>query len=277
MSEQRGAAQPARRISIGPLLKRLEPDFPGITASKIRFLEEQGLVRPERTPSGYRKYSSEDLERLRAVLRLQRGHYMPLKVIREIADAGRLMDFQEPIGAAVSAQTGDSGQEVGSAQGAGTSQGSAPASIDDGTATSTSAPELSPSADAPMSLRELCRRSGAGMPLVRELLSFGLLQDGPGRFDGHDVVVASAARELHAFGVEPRHLRTLKQAADREIGLVEQAVATEATRRTQESSRRAAQRAQEISRLCLSLHASLVSSRLQDLQRGIAPEEPSGS
>lgn len=127
-----------------------------------------------------------------------------------------------------------------------------------------------------MSLRELCRRSGAGMPLVRELLSFGLLQDGPGRFDGHDVVVASAARELHAFGVEPRHLRTLKQAADREIGLVEQAVATEATRRTRESSRRAAQRAEEISRLCLSLHASLVSSRLQELQRGIAPEESPG-
>lgn len=273
MSQQPAADRPARRVSIGALLRMLEPDFPGISASKIRFLEDQGLVHPERTPSGYRKYSEQDLERLRAVLRLQREQYMPLKVIRELADAGRLQDFQDP---AVPAPEADgapaqdpqaAGQQAAGSQAAG-SQAAGPQHPLAGAGQAILRDD-----EPPMSLRELCRRSGAGMPLVRELLSFGLLQDGPGHFDGHDVVVASAARELHAFGVEPRHLRTLKQAADREIGLVEQAVATEATRRTQETARRAAQRAEEISRLCLSLHASLVSSRLQQLQRGIGPDD----
>lgn len=258
MSDQPAADRPARRVSIGPLLRALEPDFPGITASKIRFLEDQGLVHPERTASGYRKYSAQDLERLQAVLRLQREHYMPLKVIRELADAGRLLDFQEPAAPAASqdpAPAESSEQE----QSAGPSSGSM----------------LSRRGEHSLTMRELCRRSGAGVALVRELLNFGLIRDGEGHFDSHDIAVAAAARELQAFGVEPRHLRTLRQAADRETGLVEQAVATEATRRTQESARRAAQRAEEIAGLCLSMHAALVSSRLEQLQRGIAPEEPS--
>lgn len=257
MSDRPHTDRPARRVSIGPLLRALEPDFPGITASKIRFLEDQGLVHPERTASGYRKYSAEDLERLQAVLRLQREHYMPLKVIRELADAGRLLDFQEPPVAAAEDRTHVEGSEPEQPDG------------------SSSESMLSRRGEQSLTMRELCRRSGAGVALVRELLNFGLIRDGEGHFDSHDIAVAAAARELQAFGVEPRHLRTLKQAADRETGLVEQAVAIEATRRTPESARRASQRAEEIAGLCLSMHAALVSSRLEQLQRGIAPEEPS--
>lgn len=256
MSDQSASDRPARRVSIGALLRKLEPDFPGITASKIRFLEDQGLVHPERTASGYRKYSAGDLERLQAVLRLQREHYMPLKVIRELADAGRLLDFQQPPAAAAP-------------------QDRAPeqSSDEEGLEAASSGSVLSRRHERSLTMQELCRRSGAGVALVRELLSFGLLRDGAGHFDSHDIAVAAAARELQAFGVEPRHLRTLRQAADRQTGLVEQAVATEATRRTQESARRAAQRAEEIAGLCLSLHAALVASRLEQLQREIAPED----
>lgn len=195
------------------------------------------------------------------MLRLQREQYLPLKVIRELSDTGRLAEFQTPQRAAEQDAPGEGGApEADDVRHAAEPAGqSAPPA------------ELTIADDGPLSLRELCRRSGAGIPLVRELLSFGLIQEGPGRYNAHDVVVAEAARELHAFGVEPRHLRTLRQAADREIGLVEQAVATEATRRTPEAARRSAQRAEEITRLCLSVHAALVSSHLQDLQRAVGP------
>lgn len=265
-----GSAQPsaAPRIGIGPLLRQLAAEFPGVSASKVRFLEEQGLVHPARAESGYRKYSEQDLQRLRAVLRLQREQYLPLKVIRELADAGRLEELAAPGGDGVSAPPA-----AGGPAGAGASSGQNQSPDPEADSAPGHSPELTAAQDGPLSLRELCRQSGAGIPLVRELLSFGLIQEGPGRFNAHDVVVASAALELRSFGVEPRHLRTLRQAADREIGLVEQAVATEATRRTPESARRTAQRAEEITRLCLSVHASLVSGHLQDLQRGIAPQD----
>ena len=92
MSDQPAADRPVRRVSIGPLLRALEPDFPGITASKIRFLEDQGLVHPERTASGYRKYSAQDLERLQAVLRDRQGaraiiNGQSLRVGERLADA----------------------------------------------------------------------------------------------------------------------------------------------------------------------------------------------
>lgn len=226
-------------------------------------------MHPSRTPSGYRKYSAEDLEQLRAVLRLQREQYLPLRVIRELSDAGRLAEPQGPRRAGGQAAPGeDEVPEDGNAQ-----CSTVPAEPDGGAGQGATSVELTRAEDGPLSLRELCRRSGAGIPLVRELLSFGLIQEGPGRYNDHDVVVAAAALELHAFGVQPRHLRTLRQAADREIGLVEQAVATEATRRTPEAARRSAQRAEEITRLCLSVHAALVSSHLQDLQRAVGPLE----
>ena len=83
---------PARGLlSIGQVLAKVSPDFPDLTPSKLRFLEEQGLITPERTPSGYRKFSVEHVDRLRLILTMQRDHYLPLKVIRahlEEIDAG---------------------------------------------------------------------------------------------------------------------------------------------------------------------------------------------
>src|SRR3954453_24186038 len=83
----RQSATSRARLSIGEVLGQLRPDFPGLNISKIRFLEAEGLIEPERTPSGYRKFSHRDVERLRYVLTCQREHYLPLKVIREHLDA----------------------------------------------------------------------------------------------------------------------------------------------------------------------------------------------
>ena len=88
MTESLGAAASGRvRLNIGEVLDRLRPDFPGVTIPKIRFLEDKGLVKPERTPSGYRKFSTDDIERLRYVLRMQRDHYLPLRVIKDQLEA----------------------------------------------------------------------------------------------------------------------------------------------------------------------------------------------
>jgi DNA-binding transcriptional MerR regulator len=74
-------------MNIGEVLARLRPDFPDVTISKIRFLESEGLVEPQRTPSGYRKFDHDDVQRLRYVLAAQRDHYLPLKVIKDHLEA----------------------------------------------------------------------------------------------------------------------------------------------------------------------------------------------
>lgn len=224
-------------IGMGALLKQLQSEFPDVSASKVRFLEDQGLLCPARTPSGYRKFSASDRERLRQVLTLQRERYLPLKVIRELSENGQLdtlLDRDDPAPPLSDSTLGEVAVE---------------------------------SDDEPLTMRELCRRSGAGISLVRELISFGLLRERPGGFDHYDLAIAGAAHALREHGVEPRHLRTLRQAADRESGLVEQAIAPDMARRSPTASRRASQRAEDITQLCLSIHASLLMGQLRSIQQ----------
>lgn len=227
------------RVGISAVLKELGADHPGITASKLRFLEDRGLVHPARTASGYRKFSRADIDRLRRILELQRDRYLPLKVIRERLDAD-----------------------------------GTPRDGDDRRAPEPPDPASVPAASAPPvhSLRELAARTGAGIPLVRELVSYGLIREQNGVFDDHALAITRAALALTAHGLEPRHLRPFKAAADRELGLVERAVAPLTSRRDAASRARAVERAQEISGLCLTIHTSLVRSEIAALQERAAVE-----
>jgi DNA-binding transcriptional MerR regulator len=230
-------------MSIGEVLEQLRPDFPGLNISKIRYLESEGLVEPERTPAGYRKFSAEDVERLRYVLVAQREHYLPLKVIREHLDA---MDrgLEPPALPATGPQVPRvvlSGDGLPSPE-----------------AFAAGGPELR------LSRRELLETADIDDELLEQLIGFGMLRMRPGskHFDGDALVIAKAAGELAAYGLEPRHLRAFKTAADREVGLVEQAVTPIRRGRDAGAQARAEEAVREIAALTVKLHATLVKTGL---------------
>ncbi|MCV7516221.1 transcriptional regulator FtsR [Micrococcus luteus] len=231
------AARPAGRLGIGEVVAALEAEFPGVTASKVRFLEDRGLVLPERTPAGYRRFRPEDVDRLRFVLALQRDHFLPLKVI---ADHLAALDRGErPTGlpgtAAVPASSDAErlGREVAGDRRSWTRA-------------------------------ELAAESGAGEELLAELDQYSLLPVDPdGGYPSHAMDVARAAVVLAGHGLEPRHLRPLRAAADRELGLVERAVAPLQARRDAGTRPRVARSAREIAQASLRLHAALVAVGLE--------------
>lgn len=239
--ESPGAGSTAARMNIGEVLDLLRPDFPGITIPKIRFLEDKGLIKPERTPSGYRKFSQADVDRLRYVLTMQRDHYLPLRVIGEHLDA--------------------------------IDRGLEPPPLDSVVPT---VPKVALSADglpSPESFRrrdglrlsrkELLKVAEVGEDLLADLERFGLLApSASGHFDTDDLVVAQTARELAEFGIEPRHLRAFKAAADREVGLVQQVTAPLARGRDAAAAARAEDAASQIAALSVRLHATLVKAGL---------------
>ncbi|NLT57274.1 MAG: MerR family transcriptional regulator [Actinomycetales bacterium] len=226
-------------MNIGEVLAALRPEFPDISISKIRFLEERGLVDPERTPSGYRKFSHADVERLRFVLSRQRDHYLPLRVIREYLDALDQGLDPEPL----------------------------PGGPLRGPRLVTDPPEddrPGAAADVPLQRDEVLARSGADTELLTELESYGLVapRPGTGHYGEEAVAVAEAAVGLAAFGVGPRHLRAFRSAADREAGLVEQIVAPLRRQRGTEAAARAEETTREVAALCVRLHAALVRAAL---------------
>ncbi|GAA0245629.1 MerR family transcriptional regulator [Cryptosporangium japonicum] len=221
-------------LSIGEVLAQLRPEFPDTTISKLRFLESEGLVEPERTPAGYRKYSSEDVDRLRYVLAAQRDQYLPLRVIREhLQGAGR--------GAPVPPR------ELVDSE-------SLPAAGD------FSRPEI----DVRLSRSELLERTGISDAQLKQIENFGLITArGAGWYDADGVVVAETVARMAEFGLEPRHLRGYRTAADREVGLFEQVVAPVARQRGPEAKARAEEIVRELAALSLRLHTALVQARLR--------------
>ena len=230
------------RMNIGQVLDLLRPDFPGITIPKIRFLEDKGLIKPERTPAGYRKFSDADVARLRYVLRMQRDHYLPLKVIGEHLDAidrGLEPPPIEPVVPTVPTV----------------------ALAADGTPSPESFRRTD---DLRLSRKELIKVAEVSEELLGQLEQFGLVgpRPGTGHYDTDALVVVRTARELADYGIEPRHLRAYKAAADREVGLVQQAVAPLQRSRDAAASARVAEAASEIAALSVRLHATLVKSGL---------------
>lgn len=224
-------------LRIGDVVAELTPHFPGVSASKVRFLEERGLVRPGRTPAGYRRYSSADVDRLRFVLTLQRDQFLPLKVIRDHLDAvdrgERPQDLPGGVTLAPQSEAERLGQEVAGSR-------------------------------RRWTRAELARESGAGEELLTELAQYSLLPtDADGTHPVHAVGVARAAVVLAAHGLEPRHLRPFRAGADRELGLVERAVTPLTSRRDAATRSRVAQTAREIAEACLQLHSALVSTGLE--------------
>jgi DNA-binding transcriptional MerR regulator len=224
-------------MNIGEVLDQLRPDFPGVTIPKIRFLEDKGLIKPERTPAGYRKFSHGDVDRLRYVLRMQRDHYLPLRVIGEHLDAIDRGLEPPPIDPVVPTVP-------------------TVALAADGLP---SAESFRRTDNVRLSRRELVKIAGISEELLAELEQFGLIAAArAGHYDTDALVVAQTARELADFGFEPRHLRAFKTAADREVGLVEQVVAPHKAGRDTAAKARAEETVSEIAALSVRLHATLV-------------------
>lgn len=235
-------------LSIGDVLAQLREDFPDVSISKIRYLEAEGLVEPARTASGYRKFSQDDVERLRYILTLQRDHFWPLRVIREALDAYD-RGFEPPAPGATAPGRPGAPRVVGS--GADTDELPDPASF------------ARRGQGLRMTRAELAAAAGLDERDVGQLETFGLLTAGSGgHFDETALAIAHAAGELSSYGIEPRHLRSFRTAADREVGLVEQVVTPLARGRGDDAQARASEAAREISALCVQLHAALVKARL---------------
>ncbi|HWS58852.1 MAG TPA: MerR family transcriptional regulator [Actinotalea sp.] len=216
--------EPSMRIS--DVLAELGGDFPTLTPSKLRFLEDHGLVEPRRTAGGYRQYSRADVERLRYVLRQQRDRYLPLKVIGEqlaTLDRGETEEALAPRLAAAD------GERVGSAL------------------------------PGRLSLDAVAQAAHVEPAFVAELVEAGVLSPGPtGHLDpwAYDVVLAAAALAEH--GVQARHLRSFRAAADRQVSVVDQIVAPLRGHRAGTAPGQAAGVAAEVGELCGQLHTALV-------------------
>jgi DNA-binding transcriptional MerR regulator len=240
----RAASLPSRgTLSIGEVLSQLRTDFPDVTISKIRFLEDQGLVQPDRTPSGYRKFSSSDVARLKYVLSQQRDHYLPLRVIKDQLDAI------------------DRGHNLA---GVGGVPRAAHLTITDNAPT----PEHFRSAPAALRLSkdELLNTAGLRPDQLRELEQFGLIGSrAGGLYDDDALAIAKVVAELARFGIEGRHLRAFKNAADREVGLFGQVAGPMVKQRSGDGRARAEETVRELAALSVRLHAALVQIGLRGI------------
>ncbi len=218
-----------RLLTIGTVCRRLQAEFPDISISKIRYLEDQGLLAPRRTQSGYRLFSQDDVERLETILRLQRDEFLPLRVIRQ--------ELASPSGA---------GKERRRRRAGGIAE-----------------PEDE------LDLGELCERAAITPELARELEEFGLLQsrrEGSERhYQAGDVEIAVACAKLSRYGLTARHLRTFRTAADRKSGLLHQLVAPALRSRNPERRETGIQELQTLAELAQELSQLLFWRDLRQL------------
>ncbi|MDT3331646.1 MerR family transcriptional regulator [Microbacterium sp. KSW-18] len=217
----RGRAASSGSLSIGQVLARLSPEFPALTASKLRFLEVQGIVTPVRTDSGYRKFSPADVERLRTALTMQRDFGIPLARIREYLE--------------------EHGDDVAPAPPASIVQTSRRYRRD-----------------------ELLSTAGASTTLLNEAVSAGIIAPAD-TFDERALGVLRSLVALNAHGIQPRHIRTIRQSAEREVSLIESAIAP-LLRRTDAGSRaQASEVAPELARRLEEIRQVFVSAALERL------------
>lgn len=227
-------SEPARRrvvgtISIGEVLTLVKREFPDITISKIRFLESEGLIAPERTASGYRRFAERDIENLRSVLILQRDQYLPLKVIREQLEDSAA----EAIGVPVA---GDGQRADDFRAGAGKVR---------------------------LSLEELGIEVGLTGETLGQLVEMGIILSTPtGHFDESALAIAQIVSRLTPMGVEPRHLRPFRVVADRDSGLVEQIITPFRHPRDNDEREHTRDLMREAAALLVQLHGALLRAEL---------------
>ena len=235
--------------TIGEVLNRLKDEFDDITISKIRFLEAEGLISPDRSESGYRQFTDGDVERLRYVLRSQRDRYLPLKVIKEELsrlDAGLpLEDDTAGDGPPTPAPPRAVAAEDTAVSPRGFLDEGAPTHLDED---------------------ELVAASGLSETDLGALHDHGLLGGGP-TYDGEDLRIAKLAGDLLGRGLEPRHLRMYRQFADREAALAEQLVAPLLRQRNPDSRRDATHRAEHLATAGEELRRMLLVKQLRALLR----------
>lgn len=225
-------------LSIGEVLTRLRSEFADITISKIRFLESEGLIEPQRTPSGYRKFTTNDLERLRFVLLAQRDQYLPLKVIKENLDAmDRGLQPAKTVGGVATPRL----------------------AANDGVLTADS---FASENDLRLTRAELLSASNLTEDQLTEIESYGLVAIRGRHYDSDALAVAKAVAEISEFGIGARHLRAFKTAADREVGLVEQVTTPLLRQKGSEAKARAEEVERELAVLSIRLHAALVRAGL---------------
>lgn len=231
------ASQPVKKtktMSIGVVLDRLNAEFPDVSVSKIRFLESEGLITPERTASGYRRFTESDVERLRYILVTQRDNYLPLKVIREQLAA---MD-----NGSVTAILGGGGSE----------------------------PLVTPEKfRAPANTRltdtDVAEKSGVDISMIEELISAKLITpDTSGFFTNDDVLIANTAGALADMGFDMRQLRSLRLAATRQADLISQVADPIARGKSDVARERAEELAQQMCALVVNMHASLVKNSTRE-------------
>jgi len=238
--------RPDATHTIGDVLGILKPDFPDLTITKIRFLEDQELIRPDRTPSGYRKYAPSDIARLRWVLEQQRDHYLPLKVIKE--QLAKLDRGLLPASGTVAPQTAHVSVVTV-----------------DGKSISADHFRLAP-AELKLTREELLHTAGLREDQLAELEEFGLIKPRPGgHYDDDALAVAKIVGELAQYGLEGRHLRAFRTAAEREVGLFAQIVGPMSKQRGSEAKVRAEETVREMAALSVKLHAALVNIGLRSV------------
>jgi DNA-binding transcriptional MerR regulator len=235
-------------FGISEVLAQLRADFPDVSVSKIRFLETEGLLTPARSPSGYRRFCAADVDRLRYILAAQRDHYLPLRVIRD-----RLARLEA---AAAEPQAGSQAWASSRARAEGTVRsggdgrsGRDGAGIDSG--------QL-------LTRRELVEAAGLTDALLTELETFGLLRRAGRHYAPDALQVARTAVALTAYGVEARHLRTVRAAVERETTMIESLVAPIQRQRGAGARELAARTASELAELVLALHGALVEGALAE-------------
>jgi DNA-binding transcriptional MerR regulator len=226
--------------SIGEVLVSVKAEFPDITISKIRFLEAEGLIEPERTPSGYRKFYVEDVERLKSILRMQRDEYLPLKVIKE-----RLLKGDDDEG--VDEEGVPSGGESESS-GAGDDLAEAPTGLQ-------------------MSLEEMSAATGVERDRIKELESYGLVcshgPDGAKYYDGDDYILLSIVKDFFRFGVEPRHLTMYKHFEEREAAFFETLVMPQLRQRNPDARRQATTSLTDLAKASRKLKQAMLRTNLR--------------
>ena len=214
------ASQPRERLlRIGEVVRRLTQEFPDISISKIRYLEDEGLLTPRRTQGGYRLFSEADLERLQTILRLQRDEFLPLRVIRDELDAPGQKERKRRRPVALGAE------------------------------------------EETITHDELCERAGIDPNAAKELEEFGLLAPHgtarEKRYPESDVDVAATCAQLMRYGVDPRHLRTIRTATGRQAALIEQLFAAALRGRNAERRRQALRDMQQLAELAGELSSQL--------------------